>query len=79
MFSSAEVIEQDAPAYRYAYLEVEGPYSKLGSKQAEVQALLKLQKVNYTYPITLMMSDPRVTQYKQRAARSGFPYFFSYS
>ena len=72
MFSSAEVIKQDAPAYRYAYLEVEGPYSKLGSKQAEVQALLKLQKVNYTYPITLMMSDPRVTQYKQRVARIGF-------
>jgi hypothetical protein len=72
MFASAQITEQDAPAYRYAYLEVEGPYSKLSGKQAEVLALLKAQKVNYNAPLTLMMSDPRVTQYKQRIARVGY-------
>lgn len=72
MFSSAEIVEKNAPAYRYAYLEVEGPYSKLSNKQAEVAALLKQQHIEYTSPITLMMSDPRVTQYKQRVARTGF-------
>jgi hypothetical protein len=72
MFSRPLIETKDAPAYRYAYLEVEGPYSKLSNKQAEVLYLLKQQKLNYGDPLTLMMSDPRVTQYKQRVARTGY-------
>ncbi len=72
MFASVTIQQIQAPAYHYAYLEVEGPYSKLGSKQAEVGAILKAQQVNYSDPLTLMMSDPRVTQYKQRIARVGY-------
>jgi len=72
IFASVNLQQIDAPTYHYAYLEVEGPYSKLGNKQAEVAALLKTQQVNYGAPITLMMSDPRVTQYKQRIARVGY-------
>lgn len=72
MFSTAQVSLISAPAYHYAYLEVEGPYSKLSGKQAQIEALLKAQQVNYRAPLTLMMSDPRVTQYQRRVARIGF-------
>lgn len=72
LFSSAKVEISESTDYTYAYLEAQGPYSKLTSKQGEVQFELKKQGLASGAAITLVMSDPRNTSYKELMARTGF-------
>jgi effector-binding domain-containing protein len=72
LFSGASVGVEQSTDYTYAYLEAQGPYSKLSSKQAEVQFELKKQGLESGAAITLVMSDPRNTSYKELMARTGF-------
>ncbi len=72
LFSSATLKIETAPAYDYVYLEAEGPYSKLASKQDEVLFYLNQQKIPHQGSFTLVMTDPRTTPYKQLLARTGF-------
>lgn len=72
LFSSATVQIGERGNYYYAYLETEGPYSKLTSKQNEVLFELEKQGIEAGAQITLIMSDPRTTPYQQLQARTGF-------
>jgi hypothetical protein len=72
LFSSANLGVEQSTDYTYAYLEAQGPYSKLSSKQGEVQFELKKQGLAPGAAITLVMSDPRNTSYKELMARTGF-------
>ncbi|ROH86984.1 AraC family transcriptional regulator [Pseudomethylobacillus aquaticus] len=72
MFSSASVEVAERGPYRYAYLEAEGPYSKLGNKQQEVLFELEKQGITPGVQLTLMLSDPRSTPYKELRAQTGY-------
>ena len=72
LFSSASIEEATSPAYDYVYLDAEGPYSKLASKQDEVLFYMKQQKIAHGAALTLVMTDPRNTPYKELLARTGF-------
>ncbi len=72
LFSSATVETGARGNYYYAYLEAEGPYSKLTSKQNEVLFVLKQQGIEAGAQITLILSDPRTTPYQELQARTGF-------
>ncbi|ABE50698.1 GyrI-like domain-containing protein [Methylobacillus flagellatus] len=72
LFSSADVEIAERGNYRYAYLEADGPYSKLSSKQEEVLHELVDQNIQPGPEITLIFSDPRTTPYKELHARAGF-------
>lgn len=72
LFSSATVEISERGNYRYAYLEAEGPYSKLSLKQEEVLYELQQQHIKPGPEITLIFSDPRTTSYKELHARAGF-------
>jgi DNA gyrase inhibitor GyrI len=72
LFSSATVEIAERGGYRYAYLDAQGVYSKLTSKQKEVLFELKQQGINPGVQVTLMLSDPRITPHDQLQARTGF-------
>ncbi|MDP2246555.1 MAG: AraC family transcriptional regulator [Nitrosomonadales bacterium] len=72
LFSSAKVETGERGDYYYAYLDAEGPYSKLTSTQNEVLFVLKQQGIEAGAQITLILSDPRTTPYKELKARTGF-------
>jgi effector-binding domain-containing protein len=72
LFSSASLEVTTSPAYDYVYLDAEGPYSKLASKQDEVLFYLKQQNIPHQASLTLVMTDPRTTPYKSLLARTGF-------
>ncbi len=72
LFSTATVQTAERGNYRFAYLEAEGPYSKLESKRDEVMFYLKQQNIEPIAPITVIMTDPRNTSYKTLKARTGF-------
>lgn len=72
MFSTASVHETVRTSYRYAYLEAQGPYSKLANKQDEVLFELKQQGVAADGQLTLLMSDPRTTPHEELRARTGY-------
>ena len=72
LFSSAKIETGERGDYYYAYLEAEGPYSKLTSKQGEVLFTLKQQGIEAGAQITLILSDPRTTPYKELQARTGY-------
>lgn len=72
LFSSAKVEIGERGDYYYAYLDAEGPYSKLTSKQDEVLSNLKQQGIAAGAQITLILSDPRSTPYRELNARTGF-------
>lgn len=72
LFSSAKVEIGERGDYHYVYLEAEGPYSKLASIQDEVLFTLKQQGIVPGAQITLILSDPRTTPYKELKARTGF-------
>ena len=57
LFSAPEVETGERGAYRYAYLDAQGAYSKLESKQKEVRRALDNQ---------------RTTPYKELRAQTGF-------
>jgi DNA gyrase inhibitor GyrI len=72
LFSSAQVEVAERGGYRYAYLEAQGVYSKLGKKRNEVFYELKQQNIEAGAEITLMLSDPRTTPHQQLKAQTGF-------
>ncbi len=72
LFSSAKVEIGERGDYYYAYLDAEGAYSKLASKHDEVMFVLKQQGIEPGAQITLILSDPRSTRYKELKARAGF-------
>ena len=65
LFSAPEVETGERGAYRYAYLDAQGAYSKLESKQKEVRRALDSQGIAAGPQITVMQSDPRTTQDRQ--------------
>jgi hypothetical protein len=72
LFSSATIETSQRGGYRYTYLEVQGAYSKLGTKQNEVLFELKKQGIIPGAEVTLVLSDPRITPYDQLQARTGY-------
>ena len=72
LFSSASLEVGTSPAYDYVYLDAEGPYSKLSSKQNEVLFYMKQQNIAHGAAISIVMTDPRTTSYKELLARAGF-------
>lgn len=72
LFSSAKVEVTELGPYRYAYLEAEGPYSKLGAKRGEVDKQLREQGVEPGSAIAIIFDDPRATERDKRRARTGF-------
>ena len=72
LFSSATVDTAERGGYRYAYLEAEGAYSKLGKKRNEVYHELDRQGIEAGAEITLMLTDPRTTPHAQLRAHTGF-------
>ena len=72
LFSSASLETGVSPAYDYVYLEAEGPYSKLSSKQNEVLFYMKQQNIAHGAAIAIVLTDPRTSSYKALLARAGF-------
>ena len=72
LFSSAKVEIAERGGYRYAYLDAQGVYSKLGKKRGEVLFSLDQQHIEAGPEITLMLSDPRTTPHDQLKAQTGF-------
>jgi len=72
LFSSASLEIGQSPTYDYVYLDAEGPYSKLASKQKEVLFYLKKQNIAYGAEISIVLTDPRTTSYKELLARTGY-------
>lgn len=72
LFSSAKVEIAERGGYRYAYLDTQGVYSKLGKKRNEVFYALKQQNIQAGAEVTLMLTDPRTTPHQQLKAQTGF-------
>ncbi len=72
LFSSASLEIGNSPAYDYVYLDAEGPYSKLTSKQKEVLFYMKQQNIVHGAEISIVLTDPRTTSYKELLARTGY-------
>ena len=72
LFSTASVEVAERGPYRYAYLEAEGPYSKLVTKRGEVEGALRQQGVELHRSITIIFDDPRITPDDKLRARTGF-------
>lgn len=72
LFSSPKVEVGEHGPYRYAFLEAEGPYSKLGAKRGEVDKLLREQGIIPGSAIAIIFDDPRNTERDKRRARTGF-------
>jgi effector-binding domain-containing protein len=72
LFSSASVGFAQSGGYHYVYLEATGAYSKLSDKQNEVLFYLKQQGIEHGAEITLVLTDPRTTPYKDLQARTGY-------
>lgn len=72
LFRSATIEIAERGPYRYAYLEAQGAYSKLASKQQEVAAELRKQGIPAGRSFTLIFDDPRTTKTGERHARTGY-------
>lgn len=72
LFSKAKIEVAERGPYRYAYLEAEGAYSKLGSKRGEVDKRLRDQGIEPGSAIAIIFDDPRTTETDKRRARTGF-------
>lgn len=72
LFSTASVEVAERGPYRYAYLEAEGPYSKLVTKRGEVEGALRQHGAELHRSITIIFDDPRTTSDDKLRARTGF-------
>lgn len=72
LFATPTIEITERGPYRYAYLNAEGPYSKLVTKRGEVEGELRQQGVELKRSITIIFDDPRTTPADQRRARTGF-------
>ena len=72
LFRSATIDITERGPYRYVYLEVQGPYSKLAAKQQEVAAELRKQGIAQGRSFTVIYDDPRTVKANERHARAGY-------
>lgn len=72
LFSAPSIEIAERGPYRYAYLPIEGSYTKLVAKRDEVEGELRQQGVERKRSITIIFDDPRATPPDQRRARTGF-------
>lgn len=72
LFRSATIDIVERGPYRYAYLEAQGPYSKLAAKQQEVAAEFRKQGIAAGSSFTLIIDNPRITKAGERHARTGY-------
>ena len=72
LFSSTALEVGARGDYHYVYLEAQGVYSKLASKQDEVLFELKKQGIKPGAQVTLVLTDPRTTPHDDLKARTGF-------
>lgn len=72
LFSSSALEVGERGGYHYVYLEAQGVYSKLASKQDEVLFELKKQGIKPGAQVTLVLTDPRTTPHDDLKARTGF-------
>lgn len=72
LFSSTSLEIGERGGYRYAYLEAQGVYSKLATKQGEVLFELKKQGIQPGAELTLVLTDPRTTPHDELKARTGY-------
>lgn len=72
LFRSATIKVAERGPYHYAYLEAQGAYSKLASRQQEVAFELRKQGIAAGSSFTLILDDPRTTKTDERHARTGY-------
>lgn len=72
LFRSATIEIAERGPYHYAYLEAQGAYSKLASRQQEVAAELRKQGITPGSSFTMIFDDPRTTKTGERHARTGY-------
>lgn len=72
LLSQASISVAERGAYRYAYLETSGGFSKHGAKQNEVRYELKQQGIAPGAQVTLILTDPRTTRQDQLRAHTGY-------
>lgn len=72
LFRDASIDLAQRGPYRYVYMEAQGAYSKLGSKQQEVATELRKQGIAAGSSFTLIYDDPRTTKAGERHARAGY-------
>lgn len=58
--------------YRYAYLEAQGSYTKLGDKYGESNWQLRQNGIDPGAQVTVIFDDPRHTSAELRKARAGY-------
>lgn len=72
LFRPATIEVTERGPYRYVYLEAQGAYSKLASRQQEVAFELRKQGIPAGSSFTLILDDPRTTRTEDRHARTGY-------
>lgn len=72
LFASVSAQETVSPAYRYAYLESQGAYTRIITRRGEVEGVLRQQQAVLKTSITVIYDDPRTTDEDKRQARTGF-------
>lgn len=72
LFRTATIDIAERGPYHYAYLEAQGPYSKLASTQQEVSAELRKQGIAQGSSFSIIYDDPRSTKAGERHARAGY-------
>lgn len=72
LFSSADVAVAERGPFRYAYLEAQGSYTKLGDKYGETDFQLRRHGIAPGAQVTVIYDDPRRTATDQRKARAGY-------
>lgn len=71
-FSRVTIEVAESGPYRYAYLEAQGSYAKLGDKYNEVNSRLRRSGIDPGAQVTVIFDDPRSIPVAQRRARAGY-------
>jgi hypothetical protein len=72
LFRTATIDVAERGPYRYVYVDMQGPYSKLAAKQQEVYAELRRQNITAGSSFTIIYDNPRTTKASERHARTGY-------
>lgn len=72
VFARVTIEVADSGPYRYAYLEAQGSYAKLGDKYGEADLQLRRNGIDPGAQVTVIFDDPRRTPPEQRRARAGY-------
>ncbi len=71
-FASVTIAVADSGPYRYAYLEAQGSYAKLGDKYGEADMRLRQHGIDPGAQVTVIFDDPRSTPPERRRAHAGY-------